>query len=279
MTQESVSTPDGTPPSSQTPLPDDGETLPRVPWSVVGPEFIASWGYPGGKFWPEHIEILGPSGSGKTYFNATILSERVRARGSRTIYLATKKADDLFVDMGWPIGDTWAEVEKNPQLIYWPRTNKLGAERKQYLHDKVLDLLNRLWVPNANTILAVDEVATVESLGQDVKEMITMYWREARSIGITLDAMKQRPQGVARDMHSESTWAAAFQPKDEDDAKRYAEVLGGRRKWMSVLDALDRDKHEFVLSNSRTRKAVITWVDVPLRPLAPPSRTGDYAGR
>jgi hypothetical protein len=195
------------------------------------------------------------------------------------VFVATKPADDTIMSMGWPIGDTFAEVEKNPQLIYWPRTRKLGAERKEYLHDKLLDLLHRLWVPNANTILAFDEVATVEKSGADVKELVEMYWREARSMGITIVAMKQRPQGIVRDMHSESTWAAAFQPKDEDDAKRYAEVLGGRRKWMSVLDALDRDKHEFVLSNSRTRKAVITWIDTPLRPLTPPSRTGDYAGR
>lgn len=181
--------------------------------------------------------------------------------------------------MNWPIGDTWKEVEKNPQVIYWPRTRKLGVERKQFLHDKVLDLLSHLWVPNANTIVAFDEIATVEGLGPDIRELVTMYWREARSMGITIVGMKQRPQGIARDMHSESTWVAAFRPKDEDDAKRYAEVLGGRRRWMSVLDALDRDKHELVLSNSRTNMAVITWVDTPLRPLTPRSVSGDYGGR
>lgn len=281
-TLETNTTPNSIRPTSpegvSQPLPDDGETLPRVPWSVVGPEFISSWGYPGGKFWPEHIEILGPSGSGKTRFNATILSERVAARNSRAVYVATKPADDTILSMGWPIGDTFADVQKHPQLIYWPRTKKLGEERKQYLHDKILDLLTRLWQPDANIIVAFDEVATVERLGQDIKEMLEMMWREARSMGITLDAMKQRPQGALRDMHSETTWAAAFQPKDEDDAKRYAEVLGGRRKWLAVLMQLDRDLFEFVLSNSRTRMAVITWVDTPLRPL-PRTRTGDYAGR
>lgn len=288
-TLETNTTPNSIRPTSpegvSQPLPDDGETLPRVPWSVVGPEFISSWGYPGGKFWPEHIEILGPSGSGKTRFNATILSERILARGSRVVYVATKRADDTIMSMGWPVGQTFADVQKHPQLIFWPQTAKLGEERDAYLHAHIAELLTKLWQPKANTVLAFDEVATVEDLGRgpdgkgtDIRRLIRMYWREARSMGITIDAMKQRPQGTARDMHSETTWAAAFQPKDEDDAKRYAEVLGGRRKWLNVLMQLDRDRFEFVLSNSRTRMAVITWVDTPLRPL-PRTRTGDYAGR
>lgn len=98
-------------------------------------------------------------------------------------------------------------------------------------------------------------------------------------MGITIAAMKQRPQGISRDMHSESTWCASFRPKDEDDAKRYAEVLGSRRKWLPVLDGLDRDKYEFILSNSRTNMSVISWIDTPLRPLIPRQRSGAYARR
>ena len=78
--------------------------------------------------------------------------------------------------------------------------------------------------------------------------------------------MKQRPQGVARDMHSEASWTVSFRPKDEDDAERYAEVLGSRRQWMPVLMSLDKRKHEFVIKHERTGLAAISWVDVPLRP-------------
>lgn len=274
MTEAPTSTPSSTP---QPPPADDGVTLPRVPWSVVGPEFISIWGYPAGRFDPEHVEILGPSGSGKTYFDATILSERVKARDSAVVFVATKPADKTILDMGWPIVDDWAGVEKNRQSIYWPRTDKIGQQRDAYLHDKLADLLHHLWVKDSNTIVAFDEIATIEDLGRgpngmrrgpngeepvDLKRLIKMYWREARSMGITIVAMKQRPQGAQRDMHSESVWVASFKPKDEDDGKRYAEVLGGRRKWLPVLEALDRDKHEFILANSRTGQAVISWVDV-----------------
>jgi hypothetical protein len=248
----------------------------------VGPEFIAVWGYAGGVFQPEHVEILGPSGSGKTYFDATILSERVAARGSRVVFVATKPADETILKLGWPVVDTFAEVQKNPQCVFWPRTKAVGAERDAFLHAKLAELLTNLWQPDANTIIAFDEIATAEDLGRgpdgkgvDIKRLIKMYWREARSLGITIVAMKQRPQGAQRDMHSESVWVVAFKPKDEDDALRYAEVLGGKRKWRSVLDALSRDKHECVLANSRTGHAVITWVDVPIK-AKPPEQTGQY---
>lgn len=218
---------------------------------------------------------MGPSGSGKTYFDATILSERVAARGSRVVFVATKPADETILKLGWPIVDTFDDVRRNAQCVYWPRTTKTGAARKEYLRAKIQDLLEKLWQPDANIIIAFDEIATVESLGVEVRELVQMYWREARSMGITVVAMKQRPQGVQRDMHSESTWVVAFKPKDEDDALRYAEVLGGKRKWRPVLEALERDKHECVLSNTRTNTAVITWIDVPIKVPAP-EQTGTY---
>ena len=89
--------------------------------------------------------------------------------------------------------------------------------------------------------------------------------------------MKQRPQGVQRDMHSEAAWIAAFKPKDEDDGARVAEVMGSRRQWLPIIMGLDRDKHEFVLFHAVTGQAVITWIDMPLRPAAPKPR-GLYKG-
>lgn len=262
-------------PSSTRPTPPPAEEIPRVPWSQVGPEFIGVWGYPGGKFWPEHVEILGPSGSGKTYFDATILQQRVKARDSRVIFVATKKADETIDRLGWPVIDSFDDVRRNRQSVFWPKTSQVGDQREAHLLKHLLDLLDNLWQENANAIIAFDEIATVEDLGTQMKKRVKMYWREARSNGITVVGMKQRPQGIQRDMHSESTWVVSFKPKDEDDALRYAEVLGGKKTWMPVLRALDRDSHEFVMLNSRTGRAVISWVDTELKP--PPEETkGTY---
>jgi len=248
-------------------LPAD---IPRAPWSEVAPEFIAAWGYPGGAFDPEHVEILGPSGSGKTVFEETILSERAAARDSGTVFVATKKSDKqigVLAQAGWPVVADWKGVQAHKQCIYWPQTKALGASRRAYLAGKIEDLLSRLWGDTANTIVAFDEIATVEALSPEVRELIGMYWREARSVGITIVAMKQRPQAIQRDMHSETAWVCSFRPKDEDDGKRYAEIFGSRAYWLPVLMGLNRDRYEFLLQHARTQDAVISWIDVPVEPL------------
>jgi hypothetical protein len=131
-------------------------------------------------------------------------------------------------------------------------------------------LLNHLWNPpngqRPNTIIAFDEVGYIESLSGEMRALIQQYWREARSLGITVVAMKQRPQGALRDMHSETYWTSAFAPKDRSDAERFAELFGHRRDWLPVFDGLDADNHEFILRHSRSREAYISWVDVPLTP-------------
>lgn len=266
----------GPPPADRPPAP----LLPRAPWSVIGPDFVRAWGYPGGKFHPEHVEILGPSGSGKTYFEAKILQQRAAARGSNIIFIATKPADETIMRLGWPIVGDWRALirSREKQVVFWPRSDKVGTEHEAFMERRIRELLDRLWKAKAKVVLVFDEVATAEDLSRDLRIRIKRFWREARSVGITLVAMKQRPQGVQRDMHSETTWVAAFRPKDEDDALRVAEVMGGKRLWVPRLMSLDRDRHEFVLLNVRTGRAIVTWVDVPLKP-AVPERRGLYQAR
>jgi KaiC/GvpD/RAD55 family RecA-like ATPase len=257
--------------------PQGPPSLVRVPYSEIRLSFIRAWGYADGEFDPEHLEILGPSGSGKTYFEATILQDRVKLRDSAVVFIATKPVDKTIAMLGWPVVTDYRGVKKNRQCIFWPQTNKVGDEREAFLEAKIADLLERLWRAKAKMIVVFDEIATSESLSVKLKKLIKMYWREARSVGITLVAMKQRPQGIQRDMHSEAAWIAAFKPKDEDDAARVAQVMGGRRMWLPILMGLDREARELVLLHSVTGQAVITWVDIPLRP-AVPNRRGLYPG-
>lgn len=257
---------------------EESTSLPRAPWSEVWPEFIAQWGYPEGKFEPEHLEILGPSGSGKTYLEATVLQQRVKARKSAVVFVATKRVDATIMKLGWPIVDTWRGVVQNRQVIFWPHTKAIGEKRDAYMEAKIFDLLSRLWAAGAKIIVVLDEEAKVEQLSRRLKACMAMYWREARSGGITILAMKQRGQGVLRDMHSEAAWIAAFKPKHEEDAKFVGAAMGSWRTWLPVLQSLNRDRHEFVLLHSVTGEAVISWVDIPLKPAAPAPR-GVYGKR
>jgi hypothetical protein len=258
--------------------PIDLSRIQKIPWSQLGPEFIQVWGRSDPSDpQPEHVEVIGMSGSGKSYFVCSILQERMLVRNSPAIQLITKADDKTFFKLGWPIGDTWEFVRQNRQCLFWPRTDKLGSAREAYHRDKIQDLLNRLWHPNSNTILSFDEIAYIESLSPELRKTIAMYWREARSLGITVVATKQRPQGTGRGMHSETPWTCVFIPSDWSDRERFAELLGRKRDWLDIFDMMDPMNHEFVLRHTKTGDTFISWVDIPLVPIEPPKEGGIYA--
>ncbi|HEY2089902.1 MAG TPA: hypothetical protein VGH54_28260 [Mycobacterium sp.] len=238
-----------------------------MPWSKLGPEFASVWGRADpADPQPEHMEVIGPNGSGKTHALAVMLQDRERVRNTPAVLIATKPADSTLIKLGWPVTSDWADVRKYRQCIFWPRTKMLGDQRKQYHDRKITDLLERLWVPNSNTIVAFDDIGYTEQLSARLKGIIEMYWRESRSQGICTVGMKQRPQGANRHMSSETWWTAAFVPADQADKERFAELFGRKQDWMPVFDSMDPDSHEFLLRHTRTRASYITWMDVPLRP-------------
>ena len=245
----------------------------EVPWSELGPDFIGAWGRPKGRNQPEHVEITGQTGSGKSYAEATLLQQRALYRGSSEILIATKEDDDTIPLLGWPIVSTWKELQRYRQAVFWPVTDLQGDERERYHEEAIYDLLTRMWHKDANTVVAFDEIGYVEDLPgparrrNRMKRLIRQYWREARTLGITIVAMKQRPIGVVRDQHSESRWKIVFPPADRGDMDRFAELLGAPRDWAPVLDSLDQELHQFVLRNSVTREAYITWIDEELAPV------------
>lgn len=263
--------PEESPPASPGGDPRSGIQVERVPWSVLGPEFARIWGRADPQDpQPEHVEILGMNGSGKTYLLMKILQERMLVRGSYIVLVVTKRSDKVFAKLGWPIVREIRDIKKYKQCIYWPQTSLIGQQRKAFHEVRIRELLSRLWVPESNRVIAFDEIAYVEGLSPAVRELVAMYWREGRSNGITVVAMKQRPQGVQRDMSSETWWTFAFVPKDHSDAERFAELFGNRRDWLPVFDAMDPDNHEFLVRHTRTRQAYISWIDEPLRPIKPP---------
>jgi nucleoside-triphosphatase THEP1 len=248
----------------------DVNRIEKIPWSILGPEFIQVWGYANPSDpQPEHIEVIGQNGSGKSFFVSSILQERMLVRNTSEIQIITKPADATALKLGWPIVDSWEGVRENRQCIFWPRTDRLGKARKVYQEAKIQDLLNRLWHPNSNTVISFDEIAYIESLSGELRATIEMYWREARSQGISMVATKQRPQGTSRHMHSETQWSVVFVPADYSDRERFAELLGSRREWMPVFDIIDPMNNEFVIRHTRTGDTFISWIDIPLVPIKP----------
>lgn len=229
--------------------------VPRVPWSELGPEFMRSWGWPNGIWEPEHLTVYGKSGSGKSYFVRYILKWRAAARGSHIVVVATKKADKVLSAFGWPIISDWPPNYGQNQVVYWAKAKSLDEVGPQ--REKIRRLMHELWQPGSNVVVYWDELGYIEEILR-LKTQMRNYYREGRALGITNVCSMQRPTGVTRLAHSEAGWTVAFPPKDQDDRKRVAEVLGDRVRFGLVLDDLDRTKYEFLLMHDLTGEAYIS---------------------
>lgn len=232
------------------------QSVERVPWSELSHEFYERWGWPDGKYEPEHVAVVGPTGSGKSMFQTEIITKRAELRGSHVVVIATKPADKTLRRIGWPVVNKWPPpYGKHEHVIFWPKAGKpiegVGVQRVA-----IGRMLNEIWRPEAHTILVFDEIAYVEQELR-LKTIVDRYWREGRSLGFTIVAGTQRPRNVSRYMWSEPSWSVAFPPDDEDEAKRVAEIVGGRTKFTNILTNELRP-HEFLIANRRKKEAYIS---------------------
>ena len=253
-----------------TPVPTAADLgIERVDWRELGPHFIRSWGWPDGKFIPEHLTCYGKSRSGKTYFIRTVLMMRAIQRESDVVIVATKKADTTLTGTGWPIISDWPPDFGVHQSIYWARSKGIGPEGRVPQRAKVRQLMNALWKPKANIVVYWDELTYVEQMLK-LKPELETYYREGAGLGITNVASMQRPSNVTRLSHSESSWTAAFPPKDADDRTRIAEVLGDRALFNQVLapGVLNKAQREFVLRYDTTGDTYITSIPRGYSPVA-----------
>lgn len=244
------------------------ERPPEVPWSQLGPDFYSVYARSDkGQFTGEHAEITGQSGSGKSFLLGTIFQQYVRRWNTGAIIICTKAQDDSLPLLGWPVVQDFDQLRDYRWALFWPQTKLKGEEREKFHEQRIYELLSQLWQPDANVLLSFDEIGYVESLSRRLRKLIRMMWREARSHKIAMMAMKQRPIGVNRDQHSESRWKFVFPPADEGDMQRFAELLGPAPLWAPVLRSLDQEARQFIVRNTFTKEAFISWVDTPLRPL------------
>lgn len=224
-----------------------------IKWSELEPEFLSTWGRPNGQVEAEHVSIVGPTGSGKSMFQAYIANARCEMRGSHCIIIATKPADKTLTKMHWPIIRKWPPpYGKHEHFILWPQAPQNAYEARRVQAEQIYEALNALWTKDSNIIVVFDEIAYIEQ-ELKLKVIIERYWREGRSIGISIIATTQRPRNVTRYMWSEPSWIIAFRPDDEDEARRVAEIIGGRRLYTQALLSLER--HQFIIIDRKERVA------------------------
>ncbi len=249
----------------------DPPTPEPVEWDHLEPELLRAWGRPGGRPDPEHFSIYGPSGSGKSTLQLRLLARRAAARGSHVVVVATKKADGTLAKAGWPVISEWPPDYRDTCVIFWARGG-LSDEQQEKQRQRVHRLMNVLFVPESNKVIAWDELPYICS-DLKLRRQITTIYREGRGAGLTNVAVMQRPTDVSRYVHSEVAWVAAFRPEDEDDRDRVAEVFGNRRFYREVLADLDPAKHEFLIRHKLTGEVYRSSLPDPRKhPAVPPQR-------
>lgn len=248
----------------------------RAPWSVLEPQFhmVYHRSDPADPQ-PEHAQVFGQNGSGKTHVVGKVLQGQAIVRPDRTrILAAMKPADATYAKIGFPVVGSFDELARkihdgHRSLIFWPRTTAMGSKRKQFYNAKIADLMDKIYVPGADTDLWIDDWGFAETL-PDVRDRLEQFLREGRSSGIGMGGIKQRPQGSNRLTSSESHWTIGFRPKDDADLERWAQLFGSRRDWMPVFRTVRRDRREFIIRNAVSGDAYISWVDTPLAPIELP---------
>lgn len=226
------------------PAPEPGADFTVMEWADFTPMFQRAHKQ------GEHIAIVGQTGSGKSVLGVElckVIGGRMGTdrRPARVVILGTKPRDDTLTASGWPIIKKWPPAYGQEHCIVWPRggdPDTAPARQRTIFRP----LLNTIYREGGQTV-CIDEAGYFEEPppeGLGLKTMMGQYWTNARGNKLTLIAGTQRPRHVTRSMWSEPSWVFIFEPDDEDDLKRVAEMSGKKEAVLEIAPQLG--PHEFL---------------------------------
>ena len=237
-----------------------GEGEPDMPVVLAWPDFQAMFAtaYNQG----EHVAIAGPTGSGKTRLGlelCVVIGSRKGKDGrpSRVVVLQTKPRDDTLREVlsedAWPIIKKWPPSYGQEHVIIWPRGGppSKAARRQQVVF---VPLLDTMYQEGGQTVYIPEAAYFERNLphGLGMGGTMEQFWSGARSNKLGVIADTQRPRQVTRLMWSEPSWLMIFQPDDEDDLKRVAELSGRKREVWTIVPRLG--EHEFLCIRRQRHK-------------------------
>lgn len=228
----------------------------RLPWDVFMSRFDWRQG--------EHVSLIGPTGGGKTTLALAILPRR-----NYVTVFGTKPADDTLTALqrqGWKRIHQWKERPglvpdaqgrlPDQRLILWPKFRKMSDQWSHAM--EFYAALDSMFTDQGWTIFA-DEVGYLcKDLG--LERVMKQWWKQGRSIKLTVVSATQRPAWVPLDMYSQATHLFLWNANDRRDLQRLRDI-GGNFSGMNlerVVGHLDWNKHEVLYLNTRTSQSVIT---------------------
>jgi hypothetical protein len=216
----------------------------------------------------DHVAIIGPTGAGKTHIAFPMAEIR-----SHVLVVACKPQDPLVVDaLGrgyYLIPGNKLEIEYvdgrplHPRVIYWPRlsqrqtakipTNQLLKAEKA-LHKRHVGEALGYVRRDGHWCLVIDEgtyVCRDLNLQRDVDSALQQF----RSLRASIIILGQRPSWMGRYVLNQPSHLFLFQTADLNDRKALGDISGfDSRAVADIVQGLDRDKHEVLYLNTRSRE-------------------------
>lgn len=238
---------------------------PEVPWELLAPRLERAW-KPG-----QHISIFGPNGYGKTTA-AVELGEMSRAP---TIMLVTKKRDRLVAELpkrGWTLTRTLEQTRNAldhsttgeryfgtdagrppARIVFWPTATGGLEQRRKKLRTIAERLLDWAYDHGQITLIVDEGLFLIRSLRQG--ENVEMLWHEARSSGVSLVMLAQRPSWLPHSAYSAPTYLLMFSTNDADDLKRLSDMGGSLDPKPLRAELQLLPMYEFLVVSPRSKPA------------------------
>jgi len=149
------------------------------------------------------------------------LAEAILDRRDWVVVLGTKPKDaslDKMRKAGWHKVERWPAPAKAHRVLLWPPFKKPEYEAKQaeVAREAFEDIFEK-----GGWCIYLDEVAYVaDDLGQEV--WLRRFWRQGRSLGITVVAATQRPAWVPVDMYTMASYLFVWRTNEKRDLDRLA---------------------------------------------------------
>lgn len=208
----------------------------------------------------EHVSLIGPTGSGKTTLGVEILDRR-----KFIVAVGTKPEDETLRKLkgrGFKVIREWPEhvaVDVTPKLILWPKFERPSDAKRQ--QRRIAAAMQEIFAQRNWTVFVDEAFYLSETLR--LRPLLSMYWTQGRSIGLSLVAGTQRPAHVPLHMYDQATHLFLWRDNDRRNLDRLGEISSGAIDKESLRELVATlPEHSTLYVNTRTGKIIETRVQL-----------------
>jgi hypothetical protein len=235
-------------------LPAAIEQLPRIEWAEFAAYFAQEYRV-SARDGADHVTIIGPTSTGKSTIAMWVAAHRewvcqfIEKPKDNELKRALSRGGYVRRD-GLPDG-----AGRVNRVFIWPKHNRgepIAEQRAQFGQAMADGYRVGGW-----HFVIHEGQHMVESLG--LRRQIVTSLRMGRSNANGLIVCTGRPAWMPRDIYSSATHLFLFSTNDENDLRSIGGMNGVNNKAIrAAVESLDRDAHEVLYVNTRTRYSAVT---------------------